>query len=1185
MPPVAFAARVAQRPAAMKHLPVVLTLLLASTAVYAQPTGNLIPDASFESPAPAWFSEEGKGSYFAAKEKVAGAADGNFVLAIEGWENSGSRILSAPLDLPTDTLSAIWKVRSFGNAPGAEAELALFDAQGEQKLSSLGTYALNGNGQWNEIKANGVKLDTPAARGRVALVLSGPQEGARVEVDQAGLFAGGTLGEVSGKTDFVWFEAEEMAVGKSWFVQDHYLNAYADLPSGMKMLAGPDTVSEAENRPAVKTVTVSTAGRHRLWVRVVHNVPVIASTYTVSLKQNGQAVASKEMNDGDDKLGPGYNWIWIALDADLAAGDTEVVLTRPAGGVSWMSRKVDLFVLTNQLSYQPQMDDFKPKGYLRFTNTSTGQEPYCLWAFVQHHQAPDYFATPGILSDAGWSRGYYVPADKTKWLQQGESTPWVNISQFLRPAGGRNNIQFLATRYLHTSGFVERGFQGTLEFAVGEDHRIVKKVQVNQNAPRLLMTLPYDMQKSGEIRTPGDYLKQAEAALDKIGKPLGRVAKHLELASILSLDAGLDDPAVIERELNVLKRLGLNNTLYPLTDPKDAPAFHAKHGLLDSYGLWAGGFAYKNNCMNQPDIEQMEAEFKRQCEKFAPVRDKIRLMYLADEPSGPTYEHLASCEVCKSKFREGLKAQGLAPTELGVGSWQEVSPVLPENKEKQPMLFYYTGLFRLRTLADLAKASVAIKNKYFPANANTFVNYSPPLSDQLTWTQRGNDLWMLHRDGGLEMGYTEDWLGYGMSPQQISPLYAQLRAAGAPTHQPLGGHVVMVSGGPLLQRLKYYAAVAAGVRYVNLFNYGPYYSSNDPWSTAYNLYPTISRVQHELGAIDEALNNTTRHKTDIAILYNRTAGIWMHNATNTEQDSRYTHFALAHAGYDASFIAEEDIVAGGLSKYKVLYLNGVQIRRDAANKIAAWVRDGGVLSGSAGAGTRDEYNRPFGILEKVFGASSQNLKLENDAGRPKYELRTLPILDQLSTAPGSGSPAVSFNQLSYRETLAPLANAKVILKNKAGEAAGVLNTFGKGTAIRVAALPAITYLNDAVRDEKYDADSYLPKKYRKELRDFIVWPAMIGKAFRVAHASAPITEITRYDGKANSKTGSRERVVFFVVDYNAEFNSNFSITLPEAGQFTKAYTASGKPVTIKKGANNSLMVSFSLDIADALVLE
>ena len=98
-----------------------------------------------------------------------------------------------------------------------------------------------------------------------------------------------------------------------------------------------------------------------------------------------------------------------------------------------------------------------------------------------------------------------------------------------------------------------------------------------------------------------------------------------------------------------------------------------------------------------------------------------------------------------------------------------------------------------------------------------------------------------------------------------------------------------------------------------------------------------------------------RHQSEVAILYNRTAAIWGDQTSTSEQDGRFTHWALAHAGYDANFLAEEDIEAGKLNTYKVLYLHGPQIRRQTASKIADWVRQGGVLAGAAGAGCRDEY--------------------------------------------------------------------------------------------------------------------------------------------------------------------------------------------------------------------------------------
>ena len=512
-----------------------------------------------------------------------------------------------------------------------------------------------------------------------------------------------------------------------------------------------------------------------------------------------------------------------------------------------------------------------------------------------------------------------------------------------------------------------------------------------------------------------------------------------------------------------------------------------------------------------------------------------------------------------------------------MANWSEVAPLLPGDRDKHPELFYYSGLFRLKSFADLARAAVEAKNRFLPLSTKAYVNYSPPLSEQLTWDRRGHDPFLCHRNGAFEMGWTEDWLGYGASPQQMSTMYAQLRAAGAPERQPLGGYMVAGSGGARLLRIKYYEMIAAGVRCVDVYNYGPHYASCDSWSTSTDILTVLRDVQFELGAIDEALHGTVRHKTDVAILYNRTAGIWMYQTSAFEQDSRFIQWTLAHAGYDADFIPEEDIEAGKLAEYKVLYLNGPQIRPQAADKIAAWVKAGGVLVGSAGAGSRDTFDRPLATLTPVFGAESADLKLERDAGRPKYELRSQPTLAIAATVAGTAAPSVRMRQLCARETLQPLTGAVTILAFTNGAPAGVFNHCGKGAAIRLATLPGIAYLHEAIRDMSYDADTYSPTNYPPAVRDFIAWPAAMTGAFRTAQASSPIAEVVRYDGP--------NRAVLFVIDHRMRSDVDFRMTVAEAAQFNMARTARGAVVRMRRTKDGALELAFPLDQADAVVLE
>lgn len=143
----------------------------------------------------------------------------------------------------------------------------------------------------------------------------------------------------------------------------------------------------------------------------------------------------------------------------------------------------------------------------------------------------------------------------------------------------------------------------------------------------------------------------------------------------------------------------------------------------------------------------------------------------------------------------------------------------------------------------------------------------------------------------------------------------------------------------------------------------------------------------------------------MALLYNRTASIWSPDDNSGQLNTTFTHWALAHAGYDADFLDEDEIQAGARARYKVLYLDGAQHRRDVADVISAWVASGGVLCGSAGAGSRDEYNRPAEVLEKVFGARSEGCVREASTGRPKFELVGLQALGRLTPTGAPGAPA------------------------------------------------------------------------------------------------------------------------------------------------------------------------------------
>jgi hypothetical protein len=779
-----------------------------------------------------------------------------------------------------------------------------------------------------------------------------------------------------------------------------------------------------------------------------------------------------------------------------------------------------------------------------------------------------------MLGAGGFSKSVRVPKDQSQWIAPGQSTPWADLAPFLLDKGGFNRVYFTATRQMHTAGFVEGPIRGTLEFALGEEKKPVGTVKFEQNAPRVIVAVPGDFTKpDAKIQTPWDFVQLEQAALPPTSRPQV-AAKHLNLTAILSLQPGRDDPKLIDAELKNLTNMGFNGTYYILDDsdhPENTVNFYRSHGLLPRFGLSAGTwFMVQDDDKAQPDIPKIDARYQQMAAANAAILSDIVRMKLADEPGMPDMDTLATFPSVPQKFRAFLQKEKVPLAELGATSWEQVLPPTSDQQESKPALFYYFGLFRLQQGGERARTIVAEKKKYFPDTVKTYVNYSPPFS----WTARGTDPFFLQRDGGFEMGLSEDWLGYNASPQYTSDTYALLRAAGQ--GQPLGGYMVAKSGNALLQRIKYYTIIAGGARTINVYNYGPNYAGIDSWSEKYDVYPVIRDVQFELGNIDEPLDGTTRRPAQIAILYNRTAAIWAGSDSTAELDARFMRWALTHAGYDADLIPEEDIAAGKLSQYKALYIDGIQLRRDAAAKIAEWVQGGGVLLGGAGAATRDEFNRPQSTLDAVFGIKSVGLQTVSAAGRPKYELRTQKILDTLQGA-NAETNGLQFDQLSYREALQPQGEAGVLLKDAAGAVMGTRNAAGKGTALRLAALPGLAYLNRATRGADYDINSYLPQDFDPALRNFLALPARLAKVEPVAQSNLDIPEIVRYDAPGRS--------VVFVINYAGKEKPDFSMLLPDASWATKARTADGAKVTLRKEAGGMTRVSFPLNVAGAVVLE
>lgn len=1126
---------------------------------------NLAPDPSFDAPVGSWFIENGAPEYSAQKHKLETKENHGTVLRVTGWRAEGARIASHPLSIRTGYVSATIAVRT--DSPSIVDFQLSFEDQSKSKLLNFASVRLSRADGWRVLHGTS-KLQVPAY-GRIVLRVRGGSYGASsIDVDDIGVFEAQHAEAVVDTSFFESVEAELLA-GQSagWQRAEHFSSWYPDRPLNGAMLSGSAGVARRDNLPARHHFLVNHGGHYVLWTRTLRTDERNSGSFVMEIRQQGRRVGVVELNDTRlAELGAkSHEWFFVPLPATLVEGDVEVVMQRPTTETSWVARKIDMFLLTNLPHFVPKAQDFRTQGYVRFHNES--DQDFCLFAEIRRHEGPPWFVHHMYTQAGAWD-AYQCPAEAR--VKQGGTSPWIKLSDDLSPEPLHNNLSLIATRDSHTTDLLAGLLRGRLDFAQGLEKLIVKSIPFEQRAPRILLTIGshFDAQS---IRTSFDYLAQAETNATRAQPVPLPTARFLELSVILSgLRVGLDPEQLVERELAVIRRLGFNASNTPLTLPPDMVNFYKRHDLLHA-GTWPPPLDMGNVNSAAEQQRSLVDAWRGFAQAHGPSLAIIEHVKLLDEPHGDSAEALLANATTAQRFREWLIAQHLTASSLGAKRWSEVLPRSARERTDHAREFYYTELFRLWSYAQrIRKANAAKADANIPSQIQSYVNYSPTWSGG-SFTSSGVDPFYLQRDGGLEMSWSEDWLGWGISTEHVSDHLGVLRSASHPHNQPIGMYIVAVDGPANLQRLKFYESLSAGVTHFCSYNYGPSYASTDSWGTRYEVYPPISKALHEFAVIDKILERSHRRPTQAAVLYNRTAAIWSLPNTAQEQDARYAFWAFSHAGYQPNFLPEEDIESGELARYKSLYISGTHIRRRTAVAIAHWVSSGGVVVASAGAATRDEFDQPLHVLDAAMGLQSSSSEILDDAGRPRFELRSLKPLGIVTAT--SGSNALEFPALAVRETLLPSSRATVTMQFADGRPAGLRTRFGRGETVRIAALPGLAYVHETVARPDYDPESYKPRGYRQALRDVITQGARASGAEYTATNETAV-EVTRFDA---------EDATLLVLVNHGPPTGDLRVTVH--GAFASGRSASGAVCETAHASGGSTEIQLALDTADALVLE
>lgn len=303
---------------------------------------------------------------------------------------------------------------------------------------------------------------------------------------------------------------------------------------------------------------------------------------------------------------------------------------------------------------------------------------------------------------------------------------------------------------------------------------------------------------------------------------------------------------------------------------------------------------------------------------------------------------------------------------------------------------------------------------------------------------------------------------------------------------------------PRIAARTYWTQVGKGVKGIYSFQFheGTYHDSYPKWSfvrgdlTPKEKFAAISDAAHEVHRLEPLLikAKVTYATKPVALFYSRLdlslgqphLSLWADSA-----DSPYhVYETLRGLGYLVRWITPRQIVSGELDQVGAVVMVDCQyVPGDAAAKLEAWVKEGGVVIGDRWPGAWNEYAQPQDALARVFGVTSASTKPQGGAlamqqSSQGYGEVTIAAIDPMSLAESVGE---MWYQWDATHPVARKVGDFMLsgyglqrVKCTAGEVVGmtfdglpgvVLNEYGRGKSLYFAMMMGSIYESGAAKLE------------------------------------------------------------------------------------------------------------------------
>lgn len=953
-------------------------------------------------------------------------------------------------------------------------------------------------------------------------------------------------------------EAEEFqSDGKGWQAKTLGTNYYAatfanSFLSRKAYLGAPE---QCETTSAKLDVVVPKAGQYLALAR--YEAPYrFEAQFRLVIEQNGKKVLDRLYGSRNnlriwgfsEKLKKEVAWPWGAVEnlvweghdalVNLQAGKATLTLIAGKQPEPAARRNVDLIMLTSD---QAQVKNrIEKENYLPLDGMLTQDGD----VFLKVHNRPGGGDLNLTIGNGTEHSPYWIHIrnwkPKTVTTKPGASSDWVEVGSLLDTlSDGQWNLPAAG-----------KGMHFDVEFGLkNADGKIESLRRFSDLKGNVMLAYDGDTRYSRRIRLSEEILYDLVGYLKK--QKIQGTAPKRTLVYGSTFDPRPTDAKYTAALDEFVKLMGAT-----------ALGRSAPENLTDD-GLVRGYFDVRSIGM------PLEAYCKKlQAEKRA---DKIAVVSLGDEIG------LALPPAKDDKgFRAWLQSKQMKPTDVdpAAGSdWNKINyNPAPATAKTNPGLYHWSKIYGYRYGIKQLKDQTDIVRKYLP-NAGVGANFSPHhahmyLGDTHHWIS-------VFREGGMTMPWGEDYIWQvPVGSQQMNFIMLDMfRAAikdkpGAKIHYYVMPHTP--GNTPASWRRQFYGDLAHGAKVLNLFEFRPVqhaYTENHCSSPA--MYQEVRKGLHELGRFEDIIQDGKLLPAQTGLWCSETADVWDDHRAPFDCAKRTLYIALRHREVPLDFVVDGD----DLKSYKFIHLCDRHVSRAGSKALAEWVKAGGSLIATAGAGMYDEFNQPNKILRDVLGV--EEMELEEAKEVIRFEKQDLLFAKPLAKVT---SKDVDLSVYGVRSKVALKgAEVKSLFQDKLP--ARTFNIVGEGEAWYVAYLPGLSYLKPSIPLRPVDRGATDDSMAHFIPRDFdfgsrLLFPSVTALDLPVI-CSKRLVE--------NTVIQAKQGTVISLINWTGSPQKDLRVMVNVPVSTKQVSLASGGVVKMSKDAGK-LVFTLDLDVADALIL-